>query len=64
MKRFQYHFLVVLGFLGHKSLKTTQHYAKILDKKVSDDMQALKNKFKLKEEKNNTVVKLYLFYYS
>lgn len=31
--------------LGHKSLKTTQHYAKILDRKVSDDMAILKQKF-------------------
>ncbi len=30
--------------LGHKSLKTTQHYAKILDRKVSDDMAVLKAK--------------------
>lgn len=30
--------------LGHKSLKTTQHYAKILDRKVSDDMAILKEK--------------------
>ncbi|WP_338077290.1 hypothetical protein [Chryseobacterium taklimakanense] len=28
--------------LGHKNIKTTQHYAKILDKKVSDDMLGLK----------------------
>jgi hypothetical protein len=28
--------------LGHKSIKTTRHYAKILDLKVSNDMQILK----------------------
>jgi len=34
----------VSKMLGHKSLKQTQHYAKILNKKVSEDMQALSNK--------------------
>ena len=38
--------------LGHKSLKTTQHYAKILDRKVSDDMKALRNRFEIKEAAN------------
>ena len=38
--------------LGHKSLKTTQHYAKILDKKVSADMQALKFILNKTQEKN------------
>lgn len=34
----------VSKMLGHKSLRTTQHYAKIVDRKVSDDMQKLRNK--------------------
>jgi integrase len=35
----------VSNMLGHRSLRTTQHYAKIIDKKVSNDMSALRTKY-------------------
>ena len=38
----------VSKMLGHKDLRTTQHYAKIVDRKISDDMKALR---KILEEK-------------
>ena len=38
----------VSKMLGHKNIKTTHHYPKVLDKKISDDMNLLKAKFKLR----------------
>ena len=38
--------------LGHKDLRTTQHYAKIVDRKISDDMKILREKLEAKRNKN------------
>jgi len=37
----------VSKMLGHKSIKITQHYAKILDKKVSEDMRLLSQRLNI-----------------
>lgn len=42
----------VSAMLGHKSIRTTQIYAKVVEQKVSEDMTALKEKLIAKAEKN------------
>lgn len=45
----------VSQMLGHNSLKTTQHYAKVIDTKVSTEMSALQEKLneRYEEEKED-----------
>jgi hypothetical protein len=37
---------MVSKMLGHKNLKITQHYAKTLERKISEDMQALERRYR------------------
>ncbi len=39
----------VSSMLGHNSIRTTQVYAKVIEKKVSDDMKLLKEKFSIQK---------------
>ncbi len=43
----------VSKMLGHKSLKTIQHYAKIIGRKVSENMSLLSNILSKKSNNNN-----------
>jgi site-specific recombinase XerD len=47
----------VSKMLGHSSIRSTQHYAKIIDRKVSDDMLALKNKLHIIENQKEDLKK-------
>ncbi len=44
----------VSKMLGHRSLRTTQHYAKILNRRVSEDMQMLRKKFRTEDNFSNS----------
>ena len=49
----------VSKMLGHTKLSTTQVYVHILQKKISDDMSLLRQKFKdIEAEKQNKVLSL------
>ncbi|WP_229418459.1 tyrosine-type recombinase/integrase [Flagellimonas chongwuensis] len=47
---------IVGQMLGHENLRITQHYAKIIDRKVSEDMAVLKiilNRVKIEKTQNS-----------
>lgn len=46
----------VSRMLGHASIATTQIYAKIVDKKIVDDMSALRTKYAIEEQKKKQTV--------
>lgn len=40
---------IEISITTKEKLRTTQHYAKVLDRKVSDDMMLLRNKFTINQ---------------
>ncbi|MEK6478327.1 site-specific integrase [Catalinimonas sp. 4WD22] len=47
----------VSSMLGHKNLRTTQVYAKVVEKKVSEDMKALRSKLAKSDKKESAQVR-------
>jgi site-specific recombinase XerD len=46
----------VAKMMGHTSIKTTQIYAKVMDRKISEDMQVLQNKLAVKKRTSKLVI--------
>jgi len=44
--------------LGHKNIRTTQHYAKLLDVKVAQDMQLHKTRLSQDELQKKELLKI------